>query len=111
MPAPKPATPLPWNVAGDQTSGCIVKAGDGIASHVAKYHDQWVCEEHGNTDGYGAFRNAAYIAHAANAYPRLVEMLQIVRTIAGMRLEQDDRPEWAKLKQCDALLAELGEDA
>ena len=101
----KPATPLPWNIVGDQKSGAIVKAGDGIASHVAKYNDQWVCEEHGNEASDAAFRNAAYIVHAANAYPRLVAALR--RTHA--RLAAYGTSDAAD--QALALLRELGEVA
>ena len=127
----KPATPLPWKIVGDTTEAKIVHSspnpakGKGIEfpaaiiSHVARMHSQWICDEHvGNP-----FDNARYISHAANAYPKLVEALNNIKS-AGHAFNGSQDPEQLKraldranekLDQCAdwarALLRELGEDA
>lgn len=76
-----PATPLPWVADGHHVTNADPKTRMYI---VVKRE--------------GPQQNAAYIAHAANAYPKLVEF---VRTVAADRDAEDAR----------ALLRELGEDA
>jgi hypothetical protein len=84
----KPATPLPWLP-----------------------HNMWIG---GNAKGPYAYpvgvdsetaaQNAAYIAHACNAYPRLVEVLQraehVMSALAGVGVPE-------ALERARALLAEL----
>ena len=109
MSTPKPATPLPWTVGkttrigGVEIQSVDINAGDYAGE---AYTPQ----------------DAAYIAHAANAYPRLVEALRksmqhcdqlssTANTIAaknglGRKVHPEDFTEHAA-----ALLRELGESA
>ena len=89
----KPATALPFYVESDT----IVYDNDG--RFVAECHD--ANSDIGTQTEYQA---AAYIAHAANAYPRLIEAL---RGIANdVSADFGDCP----LGKVRALLAELGEE-
>jgi hypothetical protein len=78
----RPATPLPWaNQPADEYEGVLALVDDEMLE-VAKVDDA---------------KNAAYIAHAANAYPKLVEALY-KRTYDGITV-----------KDIRTLLLELGE--
>lgn len=83
----KPATPLPWR--SEERGATIhrqVVVSKGLVCQVARRA--------------GQVENAAYIAHAANAYPKLVVAL---REIADGR----DLP----MHEARELLRNLGEDA
>lgn len=122
----KPATPLPWvyepNLErGDaRTSGyirerTITAEYANLGRAVAK-----AVRFNGSTDQE---RNAAYIAHAANAYPRLVEALEIALATVELYTgngAQSQPANWPRNSNGDidhevvakngrALLRELGE--
>lgn len=59
----QPATPLPWRVLGKH--GHTIWAGNEIIFQAT----------HPRSRGTGAHKDAAYIEHAINAYPRLIEAL------------------------------------
>ena len=67
-----PATPLPWEVirATDQRTGTMVCGGKPFngATHAPAIVKR---------AGIGTHEDAAYIAHTANAYPKLVEALRM----------------------------------
>jgi hypothetical protein len=83
-----PGTPLPWRVSPAK------------ASEVQQASGVWSIGTMG-TDGAA---NAAYIAHCANAYPRLVEALKEAKA----DLAESDALQAAYFN-ADALLRELGE--
>jgi hypothetical protein len=90
----KPATPLPWLP-----------------------HNMWIG---GNAKGPYAYpvgvdsdtaaQNAAYIAHACNAYPKLVEALLAERE-EHKRFIDTDGYHAQRISSINALLAELGEQS
>ena len=88
----KPATPLPWkSVQADQGS----------------FSTFWILDEE-REDADVDDQNADYIAHAANAYPKLVEALRNA-------LEQIDHQAasaagWPDSENARILLRELGEE-
>lgn len=99
----KPATALPWEFRPDATEANPYWRGASMWSGGACV----VRMDFTNAHGQGA-QNAAYIAHAANAYPRLVAALRA----ATARLQQEtDGDAWTLHQQGAALLRELGEDA
>ena len=61
-----PATPLPWN-SGLPTSNQTVDGQRGV----------WAGKI-GVADVYGYAANSTYIAHAANAYPKLVALAKLL---------------------------------
>ena len=88
----QPATPLPWHQPSRYSpeDGCDIPCGaiegaNGESVAVGTYAQ---LPTH-------CAQNAAYIAHSANAYPRLVEMLRTFR-------------HWEEVA---ALLREIGEEA
>ena len=87
----KPATPLPWIVDGDEVT-------DGTGT---------VADVFGETSE-DREQNAAYIAHAANMYPKLVEALQW----AVERLDDNYPVAYCeeRMRQARALLAECEGD-
>jgi hypothetical protein len=82
----QPATPLPWyRVTADRNVQLTPNSsGDVVTAQI-----------HGSISGIDAAQDVAYIAHACNAYPKLVEALR-----AAQRGDQ-----WN-----GHLLGELGED-
>ena len=86
----KPATPLPWK--------CKQVGDTGGKNQVGVYeirHEPWRVAEYANDE------DAAYIAHACNAYPKLVEALRSIAKLAwGGKLQQ---------YAAQAILRELGE--
>lgn len=66
-----PATPLPWAVPGTD-GGEYVVCSDGS-------HGKRRTVAHGYDP-----QNAAFIVHAANAYPRAIELLQYCASHAGI---------------------------
>jgi hypothetical protein len=89
----KPATALPWSVAGFSTSRVRgVHAASGKLRNVADF------VEYVGDKG----EDAAYATHAANAYPKLVEALRGIL--------QGDGASWAtRATVARDLLRELGE--
>lgn len=83
----KPATPLPWRADDDEIGSQINSCDEGGESHLAVARlgnlENWVDEicDAGRDDAASEDRDAAYIAHAANAYPKLVEALRTVNRI------------------------------
>jgi hypothetical protein len=83
MTATKPATSLPWLI--DTDGDLQTRIGDKLADmHITRQED------------------AAYIVHAANAYP---ELIKVVKHFASM----PDILSVAEHEQLTALLAKLGE--
>ena len=64
-------TPGPWCIVGDNSTATVVRTGDGIATHIAKLHEQWICDEHGGS----VLANARLIAAA----PELLQALETLR--------------------------------
>ena len=84
----KPATPLPWTVDPEGEVAVSIEASNGAI----------VCEVRGASNDPAAL--AAYIAHACNNYPKLVEALRGL--VHGEASGNYDR--------AIALLSELGEE-
>lgn len=93
----KPARPLPWELVKESAQEnpfwhkANLFAGSAGVSEMA-FH---------NRHGQGA-QNAAYIAHAANAYPRLVAVLRKCAELA-------DHGPFIGADEAKTLLRELGE--
>jgi hypothetical protein len=88
----QPATPLPWNAWVDEEG-----EGPELETHnVSGSNDKFICE----TLSAEPKVDAAYIEHAANAYPKLVAALEM----AFSRLADK-----AAREEIAALLLELGE--
>ena len=95
----KPSTPLPWAV-----NRCGIYDGDGGLLSATGDDD---------TAPEDQLANAAYIVHACNAYPRLVEALRNGIEDSCPPLPKNHRalsdgPKW--VVEARALLRELGED-
>lgn len=95
-----PATALPWETSMVQTKGgalfdvCAAGGGDMIA----------------DVQG-GGYEDAAYIAHAANAYPRMVDALRQIRDAEELSTGSFVC-DFATLQSiAGSLLRALGEDA
>lgn len=96
----KPATPLPFRIAAvspaRHPSYPIAASIEGRTVEVGRVY----IAARGGSD-----KDAAYIAHACNAYPKLVDALQDMaayqRLVGG--------PENSKFKHVQTLLRELGE--
>ena len=82
-----PSTPLPWREAKAGEIGTTVFSGE---------HSVASTDTHRWTAGEREIQDAAYIAHAANAYPKLISYLH---AMAGGLHDKEIR----------ALLRELGE--
>ena len=93
-----PATPLPWVEALTGQIGTSVF--DGAGRVVAS------TDTHRYTAGEREIQDATYIAHAANAYPRLIEALRDALTLIYSAGDLADHAEYAR---GDALLRLLGE--
>lgn len=95
----KPATPLPWYRAAADRHVQLTPESSGPwlrTAHVeGSTRDEWARIESNQ-------RDVAYIVHAANAYPRLVE------TIKGW-LPRDVSEDGTQDQAMRALLRELGE--
>ena len=115
----QPATLLPWNV-GDDRKMRQQQAAQGGAVPIFTYSKAHDCnlaamDLRGN-EAADVRANAAYIAHACNAYPRLVGRLHnhlLAHSIAESHEDFGDAREIVcTCQQCSAtraLLAELGE--
>lgn len=85
----RPATPLPWEVDEEATI-----CGNNSAVAFTRRRESAYMDE-----------DAAYIAHAANAYPKLVEALRALHKEAG-----DFYGTTKNMRKARALLRQLGED-
>ena len=90
----KPETPLPWKRAGMSQLQCEPPRGMMNGKIVADF---------GNPN------DAVYIAHAANAYPRLVEALQMMVEVSATYAPEERAAVSGRINHARALLAELGE--
>ena len=89
----QPATPLPYHVGMRQAARIIYDAKGNAVADATVYH--------GHSDGAEVLANARYIAHAANTYPRAVQVL-IQCAFSDMSAE-------VMRQKLRALLAEFGE--
>ena len=92
----KPATALPWGT-GPATTRIAVDGQLGI----------WAGKR-GVADVYGYPQTAAYIAHAANAYPQLVAALRDLRE-AALLARTDAAMSYDAVQRADEVLRSLGE--
>ena len=103
-----PATPLPWHIDGKYIRHDRERDPRGPA--IADCDLSHGIGEVGEKDA----RNAAYIVHAANAYPQLIEKARAVLT-AWQSVPEDmqvpDEINGGQIEELAALLHELGEDA
>jgi hypothetical protein len=119
-----PATPLPWRHTEAPEYGHYDRAhvvsdhfnNGGVVSGQGSISAGGICGPDGSRTL--STQNAAYIAHTANAYPKLVEALREVRLIAEAvdRPGDDAVPSAYRAKTladavevANALLAEIGE--
>lgn len=108
----KPATSLPWKAGEyDEDGGydCMTGAIDigPICLDGARYGQKW-CHDITEEQLAAIKNDAAYIVHACNAYPKLVEALRI------MEIESREGGQWNHRdhnENCRAILAKLGEVA
>src|SRR5260221_11103452 len=97
----RPASALPWSAEQDTVSAVDEGQRYDVAEFVAKPHvPQSVIT-----------RNAAYAAHAANAYPKLIAALQPFTNSlwAERTLEELPNGMGRRIREAQALLRELGE--
>lgn len=94
----KPATPLPWESSRNSSNPHNGSGWRDVLSTGAEFSPCYV--------GEGIEADAAYIAHAANAYPRLVEALRSLHDAYG----KDSKSKAAALVGTRHLLRELGEE-
>jgi hypothetical protein len=104
MSAHKPATPLPWHA---DLRGAP-KSQPRIACTAKNLHGAECSSALGIVP---AIADADYIAHAANAYPRLVEALRALEQACYVYGQESQVPHLPVLQQAGALLRELGEVA
>ncbi len=97
----QPATPLPWRTERERDGVRQIKGKSPY--FVARVHGPFTVGDPAGVGYEGAEANAAYIAHAANAYPKLVRALENVALAFG-----DGEREIAA-KEAAVLLRELGE--
>lgn len=95
----QPATPLPWRVSNSRDGGFRVVQTVAPVAQITKIGNE---------------ANAAYIAHAANAYPQLVAALRAALQMYAPFQEQDDSEQGNDhganfLNASNALLRSLGE--
>lgn len=97
-PAAKPASALPWRVAPPARGRQFILCGQQAIAAASRYNDLYDDKER-------AYDNAAYIAHACNAYPALVA--KAFRCINA--LSANGAPNCEGAKEMRALLRSLGE--
>ena len=74
-----PATPLPWNICSNGKAAKNHAFGEAnCPTVVGEVYGRGYPIGRGSSPG--SLRDAAYIAHAANAYPKLVEALRLIYT-------------------------------
>ena len=100
----KPATALPWESRKGTTGYAI--AQQGAANGFAYTMGGNSVEGLKRAKSGASALDAAYIVHAANAYPRLVQALRSVHE-AEEGIGETDRPHFVALR---VLLRELGEE-
>lgn len=99
----KPSTPLPWKLHMKASYSTLSKKHDHLGARLKSLNGEsiaTVLEGHMGVD-------AAYIAHAANAYPRLAEALR------DIEMETRSGGQWtaAEINEvARAILRDLGED-
>jgi hypothetical protein len=93
----KPATPLPWGTERHPSQDY---------SFVTSRSAHWVASTANQRESQ---QDATYIAHACNAYPRLVETVRKTIRFLGADEFAIDREQRKVLDQARALLRELGE--
>ena len=103
--AHKPATPLPWALTRKPSSGGGQNEIEAAPGNILKNRLIAVNWSYGDADD----RNAAYIAHACNSYPRLVEALRNLREAISNVSIPVDSFDALPTQEVDALLRELGE--
>ena len=105
MTTKKPATPLPWITEYDERGTCFLRGADLRPGNAVM-----------NTRRTAGKLNAAYIAHAANSYPALVEALHklipyAAQTCNGKPMHQAIHGHQMEVVQgATALLRSLGEE-
>src|SRR3990167_5834080 len=97
----KPATPLPWLAPVNYGATHFEIQGGGPCRHIARTP---------------RLQDAAYITHAANAYPQLVEEVRGLRdycraAVRRVRGKADKAHYGARADLADTILRSLGEDA
>ncbi len=92
----KPATPLPWSEGEDRQGRRRIFGPDGIECARALWKVVKTKQQ--------VSQNRVYIAHAANAYPKLVAALREASECLDDWSDDDTR------SRAIALLRELGED-
>lgn len=117
----KPATSLPWEfyceVGHSNSWICRTDSdndGDGVVARM-ECHGTKRTSERKNAATYPVLtersaQDAAYIVHAANAYPELVEALREARTTIW-HMSKDDGPLAKQVERIDALFRKLKETA
>jgi len=102
----KPATPLPWKVAIHPNSGR--PSGDIIEPDGTEVATTWA---HANKGIRAAERdqNAAYITHAANLHPRLLDTLR--STVRQLEAVPEDVPGWMQRTMLCRRARELAKEA
>ncbi len=84
MTAPTPASPLPYHVEHDDSGGVSM-----LVIHSCDDEAEWIVYI-GPDDCDDAKRDAAYIVHACNAYPELVEERdQLLGDVAAAKMQRD----------------------
>lgn len=103
----KPATPLPF-----QDSPVFQRAGRALFWTDTSKPGKWQRRLDGCNDGVMGEMDAAYITHACNAYPELVEALRMAHEAMGNCSGQSNwcaREVAAPMEIARAILAKLGE--
>jgi hypothetical protein len=97
----KPATKLPWHLGLKQAERIVYDSNGWAVCNATVYH--------GKEDAEDCKKNAAYIAHACNAYPKLVEALRKIKERTDGSRDFDAAAEAAYITS--TVLAELGEQS
>jgi hypothetical protein len=105
----RPATPLPWRYEPkrDNSASAQQMKDEPIGGSIMS-DDMHVARIWSDTDS--PTENAAYLCHAANSYPRLVEVLRdLIGPAQGGYA--DGYPDDGEVDAAKYLLAELGESS
>jgi len=107
-------TPGPWNARKNAAFWEV----DCLREGETEFNDCSPCVAHvwgigdeNQADGPTSAANAAYIVHAANAYPKLVQAMQALLTATSPANIGDEQQVTPARFACMALLGELGEAA
>ena len=104
MPKHAPATPLPWEVSPPEYEGGVQICGVPLTSRTGP---SIYSVDLGDCNGISE-RDGRYIAHAANAYPHLVEALRQL-SASDYTGHGHVLPSRAQVDAARALLRDLGE--